>query len=59
MNWFVRMCILIVVVYVELWLVALLEKHSTQIITIVKKIVCFLMEVAEDIFIIIFVLFTS
>lgn len=59
MNWFVKMCILIVVVYVEVWLVALLEKHSTQIITIVKKIVRFLVEVAEDIFIIVFVLFTS
>lgn len=59
MNWFVKMCILIVVVCVEIWLVALLEKHSTRIITIVKKIVRFLAEVAEDIFIIVFVLFTS
>ena len=59
MNWFVRMCILIVVVCFEVWLVALLEKHSTQIITIVKKIVRFVVEVAEDIFIIVFVLFTS
>lgn len=59
MNWFVKMCILIAVVCVELWLVTLLEKYSTQIITIVKKIVCFLVEIAEDIFIIIFVLFTS
>lgn len=59
MNWFIRMCILIVVVCVGLWLATLLEKYSTQIITIVKKIVRFLMEVAEDIFIIVFVLFTS
>lgn len=59
MNWFIRMCILIVAVCVELWLVTLLEKYSTQIRTIIKKIVCFLMEVAEDIFIIVFVLFTS
>lgn len=59
MNWFIRMCILIVVACVGLWLATLLEKYSTQIITIVKKIVRFLMEVAEDIFIIVFVLFTS
>lgn len=59
MNWFVRMCILIVVVCVGLWLVTLLEKRRRQIITIVKKIVYFLMEIAEDIFIIVFVLFTS
>lgn len=59
MNWFVRMCILIVVVCVGLWLATLLEKRRRQIITIVKKIVCFLMEIAEDIFIIVFALFTS
>ena len=59
MNWFVKMCILIAVVCVELWLATLLEKYNTQIITIVKKIACFLAEIAEDIFIIIFVLFTS
>lgn len=59
MNWFVKMCILIVVGCVELWFVTLLEKYSTQIITIIKKIVCFFVEIAEDIFIIIFVLFTS
>ena len=59
MNWIVRMCILIVVVCVEFWLATLLEKYSTQIITIVKKIVCFLVEIVEDIFIIVFILFTS
>lgn len=59
MNWFIRMCILIAVVCVEFWLATLLEKYNTQIMAIVKKIVCFLMEVAEDIFIIVFVLFTS
>lgn len=59
MNWFIRMCILIVVVCVGLWLATLLEKYSTQIITIAKKIVCFLVEIVEDIFIIVFVLFTS
>jgi hypothetical protein len=59
MNWFIRMCILIVVVCVEFWLATLLEKYNTQIMAIVKKIVCFLMEVAEDILIIVLVLFTS
>lgn len=59
MNWIVRMCILIVIVGVEFWLATLLEKYNTQIMAIIKKIVCFLMEVAEDIFIIVFVLFTS
>lgn len=59
MSWFVKMCILIAVVCVGLWLATLLEKRRRQIITIVKKIVCFLMEIAEDIFIIVFVLFTS
>lgn len=59
MNWIVRMCILIVIVCVEFWLATLLEKYNAQIMAIVKKIVYFLMEVAEDIFIIILVLFTS
>lgn len=59
MNWFVRMCILIVVVCVGLWLATLLEKRRRQIITIVKKIVYFLVEITKDIFIIVFALFTS
>lgn len=59
MNWFVKMCILIVVVCVGLWLATLLEKHRRQIIAIAKKIVHFLVEIIEDIFIIVFALFTS
>lgn len=59
MNWFVRMCILIVVVCVGLWLAILLEKRHRQIIAIAKKIVHFLVEIIEDIFIIVFALFTS
>lgn len=59
MNWFIRMCILIVVVLMGLEFATLFEKYSTQIITIVKKIVRFLVEIAEDIFIIVFVFLTS
>lgn len=53
MNWFIRMWIFIAIVFVDFGVVTLLEKYSTQIRTIVKKIVRFLAEMAEDALIII------
>ena len=48
MNWFVRMWILIAIVFVGFGLATLLEKYDTQVMNAVKKILRFFAEMAEE-----------
>lgn len=48
MNWFVRMWILVAIVFVGFGLATLLEKYDTQAMNAVKKILRFFAEMAED-----------
>lgn len=56
MSWFVRMWIIVAVVFVGFGLATLLEKYDTQAINAVKKILRFFAEMAEDAFVIILAL---
>lgn len=56
MNWFVRMWILIAIVLVGFGLATLLEKYDTQAMNIVKKILRFFAEMAEEALLIVLVL---
>ena len=56
MSWFVRMWIIVVVVFVGFGLATLLEKYDTQAMNAVKKILRFFAEMAEDALVIILAL---
>lgn len=56
MSWFVRMWIIVAVVFVGFGLATLLEKYDTQAMNAVKKILRFFAEMAEDAFVIILAL---
>ena len=53
MSWFVRIWIIIAIVFVGFGLATLLEKYDTQAMNVVKKILRFFAEMAEDAFIIV------
>ena len=59
MSWFVRMWILIAIVFVGFGLATLLEKYDMQVMNAVKKIIRFFAEMAEDALLIILALLVS
>lgn len=59
MSWFVRMWIIIAIVFVGFGLAALLEKYDTQAMNAVKKILRFFAEMAEDALIIVLAFLVS
>lgn len=59
MSWFVRMWILVAIVLVGFGLATLLEKYDTQAMGIVKKILRFFAEMAEDALLIVLALLAS
>lgn len=56
MSWFVRMWIIVAIVFMCFGLATLLEKYDTQAMNAVKKILRFFAEMAEDAFVIILAL---
>ena len=59
MSWFVRMWIIIAIVFVGFGLATLLEKYDTQVINAVKKILRFFAEMADDALVIVLALLVS
>lgn len=59
MNWFVRMWVLVAIVFVGFGLATLLEKYDTQAMNAVKKIIRFFAEMAEDALVIILALLAN
>ena len=59
MNWFVRMWILIAIVFAAFGLATILEKYDTQLMRAAKKIVKFAAEMAEDALLIVLALLAS
>lgn len=59
MSWFVRMWIIIAIVFVSFGLAALLEKYDTQAMNAVKKILRFFAEMAKDALVIILALLAN
>lgn len=59
MNWFVRMWILIAIVFVGFGLAKILEKYDTQAMNAVKKILRFFAEMAEEALLIVLALLAS
>lgn len=59
MNWFVRMWIIIAIVFVGFGLAKVLEKYDTQAMNAVKKILRFFAEMAEDALVIVLALLVS
>lgn len=59
MSWFVRMWIIIAIVFVGFGLAKVLEKYDTQAMNAVKKILRFFAEMAEDALVIVLALLVS
>lgn len=59
MSWFVRMWIIIAIVFVGFGLAKVLEKYDTQAMNAVKKIIRFFAEMAEDALVIVLALLVS
>ena len=59
MNWFIRMWVLVGIVFVAFALATVIEKYDTQIMNAVKKILRFFAEVAEDALIVVLALLAS
>ena len=59
MNWFVRMWILVAIVFAGFGLATVLEKYDTQIMRAAKKIIAFIAEMAEEALLIVLALLAS
>lgn len=59
MNWFIRMWVLIAIVFVGFGLATLLEKYDTQAMNAVKKILHFFAEMTEEALLIVLALLAS